>query len=126
MPITQARCNQILDAIHAVATLAASVAPIRTRFMTANGTATTPGTELASGGSYVAGTGAPSTTWGAASAGASSATATQANMPATTIVGVEEWDSAGSPVRQEYGALNQNRTTNAGDTLTISLTSALS
>ncbi|MGZ4465209.1 MAG: hypothetical protein ACXVW0_07620 [Nocardioides sp.] len=129
MALTQARSMQVLDAVHAVTPLPASVAPIRTRLMTANGSATAAGTELASGGGYTAGTGAPSTSWGAAAAGApssASASVTVTNMPATTVIGVEEWDSAGTPVRQEWGALSASKTTNAGDTLTISLTSALS
>jgi len=40
-------------------------------------------------------------------------------MPATTVVGVEIWDSAGTPVRLWYGALGTSRTVAAGDELKI-------
>lgn len=127
--LDQTRANQILDAIHAVTALVASVAPIRTRLMTANGSATANGTELASSGGYTAGTGAPSSTWGAAASGSSAKAALSVtNMPATTINGIEEWDSAGTPKRQELGALTTPKTTAAGDTLSFAngaITSAL-
>lgn len=130
MPIDQTRANQILDAIHGVAVLPAVTTPIRTRLMTANGTATVNGTELATSGGYVAAAGAPSTTWNAAAAGSSSAQAVSVtNMPATTIVGIEEWDSNAVPKRQEFGPLVANKTTASGDTLSFSagaITSALS
>jgi hypothetical protein len=44
-------------------------------------------------------------------------------MPAATIVGVEEWDSAGTPVRRWFGALAANKTTNLGDTFSIAASS---
>lgn len=40
-------------------------------------------------------------------------------MPAATVVGVEIWDSAGTPVRLWYGALGTSRTVAAGDELKI-------
>ena len=40
-------------------------------------------------------------------------------MPAATVVGVEIWDSAGTPVRLWYGALAASRTVAAGDDLRI-------
>lgn len=121
MSLDQTRANQILDAIHGVASLTAVTAPIRCRYMTANGTATSNGTELTTGGGYTSGTGAPSVTWGSASAGSSatSANITTTNMPATTIVGVEFWDSNGTPKRQSFGALTASKTTASGDTFTI-------
>jgi hypothetical protein len=129
MALDQTRANQILDAIHAVTTLVASTAPIHTRFMTANGSSTSNGTELATGGGYTQGTGAPSATWNAAASGTSSKQALSVtNMPATTIVGIEEWDSAGTPKRQEFGALTASKTTASGDTLSFAaaaVTSAL-
>lgn len=130
MALDQTRANQLLDALHGVATLTATVTPLRARLMTANGSATANGTELATSGGYTAATGAPSFTFGAASAGssASSSAITVTNMPATTVVGVEIWDSAGTPKRQEFGALTASKTTNAGDTFSIAIgamTSAL-
>jgi hypothetical protein len=114
--LDQTRSNKVLDAILATTALTASVAPIKTKLMTANGSATSNGTEVA-GGSYVAQT----LTSSAASGGsaASSAPLTYTGMPAVTVVGVEDWDSAGTPVRQCWGALTASKTTNAGDTLTI-------
>jgi len=99
--------------------------------MTAIGSGTAAGTELATGGSYVALTGLSPTTMAAASAGsaATSVALTQTNMPAATITAVELWDSAGTPLRKWYGALSANKTCNSGDTFTIasgSLTAALS
>lgn len=131
MALSQARANQILDAIHAVTTLTASVAPTHVRLMTAVGSATANGTELATSGGYTAGTGAPSVTWTAASGGStpSSAIVSVTNMPATTINGIEIWDSAGTPIRQELGSLTTPRTTASGDTLSFAagaITSALS
>jgi len=42
-----------------------------------------------------------------------------AGMPAATVVGVEVWDSAGTPVRLWYGPLASPRTVLAGDELQI-------
>jgi len=123
--------NNILDASLGTATFVATVTPLKCRLMTAIGSATTAGTELATGGSYVAATGLSPATCASASAesAATSVALTQTNMPAATITAVELWDSAGTPLRKWYGALSANKTTNAGDTFTIasgSLTAALS
>jgi len=123
--------NNIIDASMGTATFVATVTPMKTRLMTAIGSATAAGTELTTGGSYTAGTGlSPTTMVSAASeAAANSVALTQTNMPAATITAVELWDSAGTPLRKWYGALSANKTTNAGDTFTIasgSLTAALS
>lgn len=130
MALDQTRANQILEAIHAVTTLVASTSPIRIRYMTANGSATANGTELATSGGYTAGAGAPSVTWAAAASGseATNAAVTTTNMPATTIVGIESWDSNATPKRQEFGSLTASKTTASGDTLTFAsgaITSAL-
>jgi hypothetical protein len=121
------RAAQILDAIHAVTALVASTAPLRLRQMTANGSATANGTEVATGGGYTSGTGAPSITMGAAtvaspSVAASSTAVNITNWPrAETVVGVETWDSAGTPKRQEWGALTANKVMAAADTLSYSI-----
>lgn len=129
--LVQVHANNIIDASLATAAFVASTAPIRCRLMTANGSATAAGTELATSGGYTSGVGAPSVTFAAAAAGAnaSNSAVTVTNMPATTIVGVELWDSAGTPLRKWYGALTASKTTNAGDTFSIAsgaLTAALS
>lgn len=129
--LDQTRANQLLEAIHATTTLVASTAPIRLRLMTAAGSATANGTELATGGGYTQGAGAPSTAWAAAASGsqATNAAVTITNMPATTITAVETWDSNATPKRQELGNLTASKTTASGDTLTFAsgaITSALS
>ncbi len=119
--LSQAHSNNILDASLGTASFVATTAPVRCRLMTANGSATAAGTELATSGGYTSGSGAPSVTFAAASAGsaASNSAVTVTNMPATTITGVEVWDSAGTPVRKWWGALSASKTTNSGDTFTI-------
>lgn len=126
----QTHANNILTGSTATGAFVASTAPIHVRLMTANGTSTANGTELTTGGGYTSGTGAPTVTFAAAAAGsiASNAAVTVTNMPATTIVGIELWDSAGTPLRKWFGALTANKTVNSGDTFTIgsgSLTLAL-
>lgn len=95
--------------------------PITCRLMTAVGTNTSNGTELATGGGYTSGTGAPQVTFASASGGsmASNVAVTVTNMPATTVNGVELWDSSGSPRRLWWGPLTSPKTTNSGDTFTI-------
>ena len=94
--------------------------PLMVRLMTANGSDSAPGTEVVnSGGSTYA---AQSVAFPAASGTtqtANSADLTFANMPAATIVGVEIWDSAGSPVRLWWGAATASKATNLGDPLKI-------
>lgn len=90
--------------------------------MTANGSDSAAGTEV-TGGSYAS----QSVTFTTAASGEShnNADIVFTSMPAATVVGVEVWDSAGTPVRIWYGALTANKTTNSGDTFTIT-TSSLS
>lgn len=95
-------------------TATAPVAPLKVRLMTANGTDATAGTEV-TGSAY-----APLTvTFAAPSAGATSNTATLSwtSLDASaskTVVGVEVWDSAATPVRWWYGALTTSKTVAAG------------
>jgi len=128
--LVQAHANNIIDASLGTATIVATVTPMKCRLMTAIGTATAAGTELTTGGSYVAATGLSPATMAAASAGSAvtSVALTQTNMPAATITAVELWDSAGTPLRKWFGALSSNKTCNLGDTFTIasgSLTAGL-
>jgi hypothetical protein len=124
--LVQAHANNIIDASLGTASFTATTTPLKCRLMTANGSATSAGTE-ATGGSYASQT----ATFGSASAGsaASSGALTYSSMPAVTVVGVELWDSAGTPARKWWGALTANKTLNSGDTFSIasgSLTAALS
>lgn len=99
----------------------APTTPVTCRLMTAVGTNTSNGTELATGGGYTSGTGAPQVTFASASGGsmASSVAVTVTNMPATTVNGIELWDFSGSPKRLWWGPLTSAKTTNAGDTFTV-------
>lgn len=131
MTVDAARARAALDALHALGAMANAGTPIHCRLMTANGSATAAGTELATSGGYTAtNTGSPSVTMAAASSPATAASTTAVtvtNMPATTIVGIELTDNAG--VRQELGALGASKTTASGDTLSFAIgaiTSALS
>lgn len=114
------RGAQVMDAVNGTTTLVATTTPVRLRQMTAQGSATANGTELATSGGYTAGAGAPSLTFAAASTttgtAASNSAVTITNMPATTIVAVELWDSNATPKRQLQGSIT-SKTTNAGDTL---------
>jgi hypothetical protein len=126
----QTHANNILAGSTGQGSFTATTGPIHVRLMTVNGSATANGTELTTGGGYTSGTGAPTVTFASASAGsiASNSAVTVTNMPACTIVGIELWDSTGSPARKWQGALTSNKTVNSGDTFTIgsaSLTLAL-
>lgn len=105
--------NQLLDALVGTDTYSVTT-PIKLALMTANGNDGTPGTEV-TGGSYARQTIA----FGAASSGqiANSAEINFTGMPAATVVGIEIYDSAGTPKRLAYGALTANKTTASGDTL---------
>jgi hypothetical protein len=118
-----AHAANIVDASLATSAFVASTAPIHCRYMTANGSSTANGTELATSAGYTSGAGAPTVTFAAASTttgqAASNSAISTVNMPATTVVGVELWDSAGTPKRKWWGALAANKTTALGDTFTI-------
>jgi hypothetical protein len=129
MALDQTRANQILDAIHGVATLTATTAPIKLRLMTgATINATTNGTEIAASAGYTAL--GQTITMGSASAGSSSnSLISWTNMPATAVIhAIEIWDSNGTPKRQLWGILTADKATALGDTLSFSaaaITSAL-
>ena len=105
--------NQLLDAL--VGTTAYTVTtPIKLALVTANGSDSAAGTEV-TGGSYARQTIA----FNAASSGsiANNAAISFTGMPACTVVGIEIYDSAGSPKRLAYGPLTASRTVTAGDTV---------
>ncbi|MGW9584726.1 phage tail fiber protein [Streptomyces albidoflavus] len=107
--------NRALDWLMGTATTAPTL-PLRVALVTANGTDAAAGTEV-TGGSYAR----KNLTVAAAVNGATSNSAdlVWTGMPAATVVGVEVWDSAGTPVRLWYGALGTSRTLLAGDELRI-------
>jgi hypothetical protein len=108
--------NKLLDASLGTATYVATVTPLKCRLMTANGSSTAAGTEV-TGGSYASQT----ATFGSAASltATGSGTLTYTVMPACTVVGVELWDSAGTPLRKYCGALGASKAVNAGDTFSL-------
>jgi hypothetical protein len=104
--LVQVEANGLLDSSMAGTAYTAPTTPIKCRLMTANGSGTAAGTEV-TGGSYVSQT----ATFAAASAGSKSTNAnlTYTSMPAVTVVGVELWDSAGTPIRRWWGALTASK-----------------
>lgn len=105
--------NQLLDAL--VGTTAYTMTgPVKLALVTANGDDASAGTEV-TGGSYARQT----ITFTTASAGqiANNAAISFTGMPAVTVVGIELYDSAGSPKRLAYGALTSSRVVTAGDTV---------
>ena len=111
--------NQLLDAL--VGTTSYTVTtPIKLALMTANGTDSAAGTEV-TGGSYARQTIA----WSAAASGSinNSAIINFTGMPAATVVGIEVYDSAGTPKRLAYGALTANKTVASGDTVQFAISS---
>ena len=111
----------------------------RLRLLTAIGSASANGTEVATGGGYVASTGSNPTaagialTWAAAAAQsqATNAVAQVTNYPrAEAVAAVEVWSTDATPgLRVEFGALQGgSKTMAAGDTLSFAsgaITSAL-
>lgn len=98
----------------------APTAPLMVRLMTANGSDAAAGTEVvnAGGSTYVPVAAAFSAAVGAGNS-SNSADIVFSNMPAATIVGIEIWDSAGTPFRWWWGAAVAPKTTNLGDVLRI-------
>lgn len=88
--------------------------PLSLALMTANGNDSTPGTEV-TGGSYSRQTIA----FNSASSGSvdNSAIINFTGMPAVTVVGIEVYDSTGTPQRLFYGALSESKTVASGDTV---------
>ena len=105
--------DAVLDALVGVAAYSVTT-PIKLALMTSNGNDSTPGTEV-TGGSYARQT----ITFNAASSGSmtNDTVINFTGMPACTVVGIEIYDSAGTPKRLAYGALTANKTTASGDTL---------
>lgn len=113
--LTNTAENRCLDFINGL-TATAPTAPLKVALVTANGDDATAGTEV-TGGGYARQT----LSVGAAVGGATSNSAdlVWTNMPACTVVGVEVWDSAGTPVRLWYGPLTVSRTVAAGDEMRL-------
>lgn len=117
--LTDTAENKMLDALVGTASYSANT-PIKLALVTANGSDSTAGTEV-SGGSYARKTIA----FGAAASGSisNSGTVSFTGMPTCTVVGIELWDSAGTPVRLAYGSLTTSKSLTSGDTLEFSAAS---
>lgn len=122
--LVQVEASNMLSASIAAATYTATTSPVKLRLMSANNSSTAAGTEI-SGGGYTAGGSSLTAVLGSVSAGSVTNTSTLSytNMPAVTTVGVEVWDSAGTPIRKWWGALTSNKATAAGDTLSFAASS---
>jgi hypothetical protein len=107
--IVQAQANKILDLTLGTSAPTMFTTPARVRLTTTAPTATTAGTELTGTGYTAGGTSLAGNTFGAAATGSASGPATSAlswtngSGGAWSIVGVEIWDSAGTPLRWWYG-----------------------
>ena len=114
--LTTAEANRLIDASVGTSAYTAPTGPMRAALVTANGSASAAGTEV-TGGSYARQTVA----FTAASAGTTSnnSTVTFSGLPAATVVGVEVYDSAGTPRRCWWGALTVSKTVGAGDSITF-------
>lgn len=132
--IDQTRATAILTALglnSGTATVGSMTitGPIHMRLFTANGSDAATGTELATSGGYTAGGSALS--FAAASAGsiATNAAVSWTNMPATTLTGMEEWDTSATPLRLFWAPWTAGSITVAsGNTFTVasgSLTNSL-
>lgn len=111
-----AESNRLLDASFGTASYTAPTGAMKLALVTATGSASAAGTEVA-GGSYARQT----LVMGSASAAACSNTSTISftAMPAATVTGVDIYDSNGSPRRAWWGALTASKTVGAGDTLSF-------
>jgi hypothetical protein len=110
--------NALLAASSGQTAYPAVTAPIKVALVTATGSATTAGTEVVPGGNSYS---RQTITFAAPSGGSISSNLilNWTNMPACTVTGVDEYDSAGTPVRRWFGNLSASKTVNAGDTFSI-------
>jgi len=111
--------NQLLDALVGTASYSVTT-PIKLALVTANGSDSSAGTEV-TGGSYARQTIA----FGSASSGqiANSSVINFTGMPTCTVVGIELYDSAGTPKRLAYGALAASKSVTSGDTVQFAASS---
>jgi len=114
--LTTAAANKLLDHVNGVTSWTPTT-PLKVALVTVLGSAASAGTEV-TGGTYSRQTIVPAAAF--AESAASSAGITFGPMPACTVVGLEIYDSAGTPVRIWWGPLAASRTLAAGDTLTFS------
>lgn len=114
--LTTVEADAILTAQSGGTTYPAPTGAIKIALNTVVGSASAAGTEV-TGGSYARQT----ASFSAASANSqtTSGALTYTSMPAVTVTSVDEWDSAGTPIRRQWGLLTASKTTNLGDTFSI-------
>lgn len=119
--LTDAAENLVLEWLFSARTATRPTLPLKLKLISNTPTDSTAGTELSTAGGYTAG-GATVVFGTVASGGsiANTADVVWTSMPAVTITAVEIWDTAGTPVRIAYGLLSSAKTTNSGDTFTVS------
>jgi hypothetical protein len=110
--LTTAAANKIGDSANG-GTSWQPTGALKLALMTANGDANSAGTEV-TGGSYARQTFTPTAYSGGVCS--NSGTISFGPMPACTVVGVEIYDSAGTPFRIWWDSLNTARVVAAGDT----------
>lgn len=118
--LDQTFANAILEASWdtAVASVRLATAPIKGRLMTANGSATSAGTQLGASGGYSSGGATVTAATASGGSKASNAAYTITNMPTASCAGLELWDAI--PARKWWAAFaGGNVSTVSGDTLSI-------
>lgn len=109
--IVQAQANKILDLTLGTSAPTMFTTPAKLRLTTTAPTATAAGTELIGTGYTAGGTSLAGNTFSAAAAGATTGPGTSALQWTNgsggpwSIVGVEVWDSAGTPLRWWFASL---------------------
>lgn len=123
--LDQTMCNAGLDALapnSGTTTFGTKTitGPISMRLMTANGSDTAAGTELATSGGYTAGGSAIAFAAAATGSKATNAGVSWTNMPATTLTGPEEWDASATKQRTFWGPWSGgNISVASGNTFTV-------
>jgi len=102
--LVTAQANTLIGAILAQNSAEASTS-INTRLTTTSPSGTSAGTELTGGSGYT--TGGTTTSWNSASSGSTtnstSLSWTNSSGSTWSIVGIELWDNAGTPLRWMFG-----------------------
>lgn len=111
--LTNTAESLLLNWLHGVGTPTRPTTPLKVALVTANGTDAAAGTEV-TGGSYTRQNITLTSSTGGSGV-SNDADILFTGMPAATIVGIEIWDSAGTPVRLWHGPLAASKTVAAND-----------
>lgn len=111
--------SRLLAASLGKSSYSAPTTPMQVALMKTNGSASSAGTEV-SGGSYARQDVTVNSVGGDGST-ANDSVIDFTDMPGTTVVGVEIYDSAASARRVMFGSLTTSRTTTSGDTLSFAV-----